>query len=76
MANARKASFAGTSLTLSVSSDASAERLFAGLGEGGKVGMPLANLLFPLDLGWSTIDLASLGMIIVMTDTSHSSQGR
>ena len=48
---AGQSNFSGISLTLSVSSDAEAGRLFTALAEGGKVGMPLAKTFFSSRFG-------------------------
>ena len=45
------ASFQGFSLTLSVTSEAEAERLFAALGDGGQVQMPLTKTFFSQRFG-------------------------
>src|SRR5271157_4278826 len=49
-----KAGFSGITLTLSVSNDADAKRLFAALADGGKVGMPLAKTFFSSSFGMLT----------------------
>jgi PhnB protein len=49
-----KAGFSGITLTLSVSNDADARRLFAALADGGKVGMPLAKTFFSSSFGMLT----------------------
>jgi PhnB protein len=46
-----KPSFAGFSLSLTVTSDAEAQRYFAALSEGGKVQMPLAKTFFSSNFG-------------------------
>lgn len=46
-----KPSFQGFSLSLTVSSDAEAERLFSALGEGGQVQMPMTNTFFASRFG-------------------------
>lgn len=46
-----QAKFAGITLSLSVSSDADAERVFAALGEGGKVTMPMSKTFFASSFG-------------------------
>jgi len=48
------ANFSGFTLSLMTSSVAEAERLFAALGEGGKVGMPLAKTFFSPSFGMVT----------------------
>ncbi len=47
----KQGDFQGFSLSLSVSSDAEAERLFAVLGEGGRVQLPLASTPFASRFG-------------------------
>ena len=49
--SADQASFAGFSLSLTVPSDAEADRAFAALAEGGQVRMPLANTFWPPRFG-------------------------
>jgi PhnB protein len=46
-----KPSFQGFALSLTVSSDAEAERLFAALGDGGQVQMPLTKTFFSTRFG-------------------------
>jgi PhnB protein len=46
--------FAGVTLTLTVLNDAEAQRLFAALSDGGKVGMPLAKTFFSSSFGMVT----------------------
>ncbi len=48
-----KPSFQGVSLSLSVSSEAEADRLFSVLGEGGQVQMPIGKTFFSPRFGWS-----------------------
>jgi PhnB protein len=45
--------FRGVLLTLSLSSDCEAEKLFAALGDDGKVQIPLTRTFFPLISAWS-----------------------
>jgi PhnB protein len=60
-----KPSFSGVSLTLSVSSDAEADRYFAALSDGGKVGMPLGKTFFSSRFGMVTDQFGVLWMVIV-----------
>jgi PhnB protein len=46
-----KAKFEGFSLTINADSDADAQRLFAALGEGGQVTMPLSETFFASSFG-------------------------
>ena len=46
-----KAAFAGVTLTLNATSDGEAEKLFAALGKGGQVSMPLAETFFATRFG-------------------------
>ena len=61
----RKANFAGFSLSLSVSSDAEADRVFAALSEGGKVGMPLSKTFFSSRFGMLT-DRFGVGWMVLV----------
>jgi PhnB protein len=58
-------SFAGISLTITASSDAEAQRLFAALGAGGKVCMPLAKTFFSSSFGMVNDRFGVPWMIIV-----------
>lgn len=49
-----KAEFKGVTLSLNVASDAEAKRLFAALGEGGSVQMPLAKTFWTSSFGMLT----------------------
>jgi PhnB protein len=60
-----KASFSGISLTISVSNDAEADRVFSALGQGGKVGMPLTKTFFSSRFGMLTDRFGVPWMIIV-----------
>ena len=60
-----QANFQGFSLALSVSNDAEAERLFAALGNGGKVCMPLAKTFFSSRFGMVADRFGVSWMIIV-----------
>jgi PhnB protein len=57
--------FDGISLSLSVSNDAQAERLFAALANGGKVSMPLAKTFFSSRFGMVSDRFGVSWMIIV-----------
>ncbi|MDP1961663.1 MAG: VOC family protein [Reyranella sp.] len=46
-----KASFSGVTLTINASSDGEADKLFAGLGKGGQVTMPMAETFFASRFG-------------------------
>lgn len=60
-----RANFQGFSLSLPVSNDAEAERLFAALADGGKVCMPLAKTFFSSRFGMVTDRFGVSWMIIV-----------
>src|SRR5208337_79764 len=60
-----KAGFSGITLTLSVSNDADAKRLFAALADGGKVGMPLAKTFFSSSFGMLTDRFGVSWMVLV-----------
>ena len=60
-----QANFQGFSLSLSVSNDAEAERLFATLADGGKVCMPLAKTFFSSRFGMVADRFGVSWMIIV-----------
>ena len=59
-------SFQGFALSLTVSDDAEAERLFAALGDGGQVQMPLAKTFFSPKFGMVTDRFGVLWMVYVM----------
>jgi PhnB protein len=61
-----KPDFRGISLTLTVSSDSEAERLFAALGDGGQVQMPLTKTFFSSRFGMAADRFGVSWMIIVM----------
>jgi PhnB protein len=61
-----KPSFQGFSLSVSVSSDGEAERLFAALSDGGKVQMPLAKTFFSSRFGMVADRFGVSWMLIVM----------
>jgi PhnB protein len=52
--DSEKAEFKGVTLSLNVASDAEAKRLFAALGEGGSVQMPLAKTFWTSSFGMLT----------------------
>ena len=58
-------SFEGFALSLTVANDAEAERLFAALGNGGQVQMPLAKTFFSSKFGMVTDRFGVLWMIYV-----------
>ena len=60
-----KPSFQGFSLSLSVASDAEAERLFAKLGDGGQVQMPLAKTFFSSRFGM-VADRFGVGWMVIV----------
>lgn len=60
-----KPDFKGISLTVSVANDGEAERLFAALGEGGKVQMPLAKTFFSSRFGMVADRFGVSWMLIV-----------
>jgi PhnB protein len=59
-------SFQGFALSLTVADDAEAERLFAALGDGGQVQMPLAKTFFTSKFGMVADRFGVLWMIYVM----------
>jgi PhnB protein len=58
--------FQGFALSLTVPNDAEAERLFAALGDGGQVQMPLAKTFFTSKFGMVADRFGVLWMIYVM----------
>ena len=60
-----KPNFAGIALALPVSNDAEAERVFAALGDGGKVGMPLAKTFFSSRFGMVNDRFGVTWMVLV-----------
>jgi PhnB protein len=61
-----KPEFKGVSLTLTVSGESEAERLFSALGEGGQVRMPLSKTFFSSRFGMVADRFGVSWMIIVM----------
>jgi len=61
-------SFEGFALSLTVADDAEAERLFAALGDGGQVQMPLAKTFFSSKFGMVTDRFGVLWMIYTLTE--------
>ena len=61
-----KTAFDGFGLSLTVASDAEAERFFAALGNGGQVQMPLAKTFFSSKFGMVADRFGVLWMIYVM----------
>lgn len=59
--------FAGFSLAIAAESEAEAERVFAGLSEGGKVQMPLAKTFFSPRFGMVADRFGVSWMVLVMT---------
>jgi PhnB protein len=60
-----KPNFQGFSLTLSVSNDAEADRLFAALGDGGQVQMPMSKTFFSSRFGMVADRFGVPWMVIV-----------
>jgi PhnB protein len=60
-----KPGFQGFSLSLAVANDAEAERVFAALGEGGQVQMPLTKTFFASRFGMVADRLGVSWMILV-----------
>jgi PhnB protein len=60
-----KPSFQGFSLTISVANDAEAERLFAALGDGGQVQMPMAKTFFSSRFGM-VADRFGVGWMVIV----------
>ncbi len=58
--------FEGFALSLSPSTDAEAERLFANLSEGGKVQMPMSKTFFASKFGMVTDRFGVTWMVIIM----------
>ena len=63
-----KPDFKGFSLSVSAKNEAEAERLFAALGDGGKVQMPLTKTFFSPRFGMVADRFGVSWMIIVMPD--------
>ena len=61
-----KPGFQGFALSLTVPSDADAERLFAALGNGGQVQMPLTKTFFSSRFGMVADRFGVLWMVYVM----------
>jgi PhnB protein len=62
-----KPNFAGISLSLSVANDAEAERVFASLGDGGKVTMPIAKTFFSSQFGMVNDRFGVSWMVLVQS---------
>jgi PhnB protein len=62
-----KPSFQGFSLSITVSNEAEAERLFAALGDGGQVQMPLAKTFFSPRFGMVADRFGVSWMVVVMS---------
>src|SRR5208282_5499941 len=67
-----KPSFQGFSLSLSVADEAEAERLFAALGKGGQVQVPLAKTFFSPRFGMVTDRFGVLWMVLVAPEEGGS----
>ena len=65
-----KATFEGFSLSIGVRDDAEAERVFAGLGEGGQVRQPLTTTFFSSRFGMVADRFGVPWMVIVQKDES------
>lgn len=63
-----KANFSGFSLSVALSDEAAAERVFAALGAGGTVQMPLTKTFFSPKFGMVSDKFGVSWMVIVMTD--------
>jgi PhnB protein len=61
-----KAEFKGISLSLTAANDAEAERLFAALSNGGKVGLPMSATFFASRFGVATDRFGVTWMVIVV----------
>lgn len=68
--SAEKGSFEGFALSLSVASEAEADRVFAALAEGGQVRMPLGNTFFSPRFGMVE-DRFGVGWMIVVPAAGH-----
>ena len=66
------ATFTGTTLSLSLSTDAEAARFFAALSAGGQVGMPLAKTFFASSFGTLTDRFGVPWMVLVPTPVAPS----
>jgi len=64
-----KPNFQGFGLTISVASESEADRVFAALGEGGKVQMPLTKTFFSPRFGMLTDRFGIMWMIMVAPKT-------
>jgi len=60
-----KTNFSGFSISLTVSSEAEADRVFGTLAEGGKVGMPLGKTFFSARFGMVT-DRFGVGWMVIV----------
>ena len=70
--NSGHATFSGTSLTLGVSTDAEAVRLFANLSEGGKVTMPMTKTFFASSFGMLTDRFGVTWMVMAPAEGAPS----
>ena len=64
-ASVGRATFSGTTLSLSLSTDAEAARFFTALSDGGQVGMPLAKTFFASSFGTLTDRFGVPWMVLV-----------
>jgi len=62
-----RASFEGVSLSLTVTDDAEAEKLYAALGDGGQVQMPMAKTFFASRFGMVADRFGMSWMVLAMT---------
>ncbi len=69
---AGKPSFQGFSLSLTAPDEAEAERLFAALGDGGQVQMPLAKTFFASRFGMVADRFGVSWMVVVAPDAAKS----
>jgi PhnB protein len=60
-----KPNFSGFSISLGVSSDAEADRVFAALSDGGKIGMPMGKTFFSSRFGMLT-DRFGVGWMVLV----------
>jgi PhnB protein len=67
-----KPSFQGFSLSLTAPNEGEAERLFATLGDGGQVQMPLAKTFFSPRFGMVADRFGVSWMVVVAPDTAKS----
>ena len=71
-----ESTFQGFALTITAANDAEAERLFASLGKGGKVQMPLAATFFASRFGMLADRFGVSWMVIVPTQAAAPASAR